>query len=793
MLDESRGMTQGPVARLGKLAFFLISSCFKYLVTENNSIDDPKSLQLGAALLDMLFHELTLVSTTTEGIHVSATTNLTSGQTLDTRCSSIVKLLCRSASSTWINTVLTSPRWLTILMQLVRNREDQILQRRLYRLLRSLLYSIEPEKIFCLLDFSIKDEDLSDEYILSKLPEHEKDSSKNIVCAFVELTGRSKPSSSEEAKALLRVLLGNSEWSKIIYGVIEQQFLLLNSMNSGAIAGADQSRSSVTRSCISCLDVLGAGFERLWVGGAAIIHPLVLANSQTDLVSVRANSASHSCGLVVSNTSNGLLEVVLGEGKQLNFTNKSDSTHHIVPSYPARSVELKENELLGACEILVSRPIPSHVAGLIEKCFLNRCLPLITATDTKQNKETDIDFSDSKNEYLLCATVFRSLAHLSVSDRKNDHDMTVNILNFPPSAIQQLVRFSTSHTTSGSMGSLEILEMHLTKIMTAMDTTVPEALDEVTSSSESTSPSIQHSALASPISFGNPGYNAGFYHGSYGRGLDEDNGNRNRGGWRDNADRAPPIGGRGMPPSSVFSMFGLGRPGGIDPTASVQQMLEMGFPQEWCEYALRRCGYNVELAINLCFERSSEMAQLIEEERELSSREPPHSGRNRWSRAPSFGGRDPLSMMSPFVSGQNPFNVAFSERDRRDRDQGGYVRGRGRGRERYTRPFGTSDSPFAAAPTYEENHSNLSGSDPHRTQSSSPVGRSALVCISGSAMIADDLICQGTAAGGFPSLGCRGYGVTQGKWYYEVTLLTAGCIQIGWVDSEFTGDSDKGM
>jgi hypothetical protein len=54
-----------------------------------------------------------------------------------------------------------------------------------------------------------------------------------------------------------------------------------------------------------------------------------------------------------------------------------------------------------------------------------------------------------------------------------------------------------------------------------------------------------------------------------------------------------------------------------------------------------------------------------------------------------------------------------------------------------------------------------------------------------------NLICVGP--NGFPSVGCRGFAVSEGKWYYECTLLSAGCIQVGWADCSFTGNSDQGQ
>lgn len=55
----------------------------------------------------------------------------------------------------------------------------------------------------------------------------------------------------------------------------------------------------------------------------------------------------------------------------------------------------------------------------------------------------------------------------------------------------------------------------------------------------------------------------------------------------------------------------------VDPAtqaAAIAQMTDMGLPREWCEVALRRCRYNVELAINMCFENGGDMSQIVAED-----------------------------------------------------------------------------------------------------------------------------------------------------------------------------------
>ena len=45
---------------------------------------------------------------------------------------------------------------------------------------------------------------------------------------------------------------------------------------------------------------------------------------------------------------------------------------------------------------------------------------------------------------------------------------------------------------------------------------------------------------------------------------------------------------------------------------------------------------------------------------------------------------------------------------------------------------------------------------------------------------------------GFPSVKAQHLCVDSGKWYYECHLLTPGCMQIGWVTPNYTGDASQG-
>jgi hypothetical protein len=66
-------------------------------------------------------------------------------------------------------------------------------------------------------------------------------------------------------------------------------------------------------------------------------------------------------------------------------------------------------------------------------------------------------------------------------------------------------------------------------------------------------------------------------------------------------------------------------------------MTDMGLPREWCEVALRRCRYNVELAINMCFENGGDMSQIVAEDAVMqaaqAARREAESASGRWHRS----------------------------------------------------------------------------------------------------------------------------------------------------------------
>lgn len=68
-----------------------------------------------------------------------------------------------------------------------------------------------------------------------------------------------------------------------------------------------------------------------------------------------------------------------------------------------------------------------------------------------------------------------------------------------------------------------------------------------------------------------------------------------------------------------------------EPSLDCKQMMEMGFPKEWCDIALLKCSGNVESAINFCFEHSGDMERLLAEAKNAQSGKNNSAGRAKAS------------------------------------------------------------------------------------------------------------------------------------------------------------------
>ncbi|KAG7389554.1 RING finger and SPRY domain-containing protein 1 [Phytophthora pseudosyringae] len=218
----------------------------------------------------------------------------------------------------------------------------------------------------------------------------------------------------------------------------------------------------------------------------------------------------------------------------------------------------------------------------------------------------------------------------------------------------------------------------------------------------------------------------------------------------------------------------------------VQQMMEMGFPKEWCDVALARCSQNVEAAINFCFEHSSDMERLVAEYR--SSRGSGADGNSKSSRKDDFEAISPL--LEQLSEMGFPFNwckkALAANRNNVD--------------AALTWILSNGEALEAEDRRDEETNLRASGGDAaENAPSAIPDGDDAVLmpnplrAVSGQACIEEhDLMVEGLVGGGFASVGAPDCLVSSGRWYYEAILHTNGCIQIGWADVAFCGAADRG-
>eukprot|EP01035_Chromulina_nebulosa_P017758 gene17758-23358_t len=277
--------------------------------------------------------------------------------------------------------------------------------------------------------------------------------------------------------------------------------------------------------------------------------------------------------------------------------------------------------------------------------------------------------------------------------------------------------------------------------------------------------------------------------------------------------------------AAVFSSYSSRN---IDPAAkaeAIAQMMDMGLPKEWCETALRRCRYNVEMAINMCFEHGDDMTRFVAEDNlaqsAISSRERDIFYRS--GRKPSSGADEPSPLPSDYVSMSSLARVLVGSRSttRRDppSDPNSAIRQlleMGFPPSWCARAMDASSNDVAGAlgwilshgeelstgvditsaplkPTnLTSNIENQSDLSPNTSSQETITIINPLVSVSGSATVSPDLTCA-VADEGFPSVGCRQFPVNSGKWYYEVVLHSSGCIQIGWVDLAYAGVADSGQ
>lgn len=219
----------------------------------------------------------------------------------------------------------------------------------------------------------------------------------------------------------------------------------------------------------------------------------------------------------------------------------------------------------------------------------------------------------------------------------------------------------------------------------------------------------------------------------------------------------------------------------------VQQMMEMGFPKEWCEVALMRCSQNVEAAINFCFEHSSDMDLLLAQHK--TSKE---EGATDGITSRAHQRKDDFDAISPLLEqlSEMGFPVNWCKK----------ALAANRNNVDAALTWILSNGEALEAEDRREEEAKLTTNLDGKESSSAMLMDTEVVLkpnplrvVSGQASIGEhDMMVEGLVGGGFASVGAPDCLVSSGRWYYEAVLLTNGCIQIGWADVAFCGAADRG-
>ncbi|CAN0246027.1 unnamed protein product, partial [Phaeothamnion confervicola] len=223
-----------------------------------------------------------------------------------------------------------------------------------------------------------------------------------------------------------------------------------------------------------------------------------------------------------------------------------------------------------------------------------------------------------------------------------------------------------------------------------------------------------------------------------------------------------------------------------DTAAAVAQMMEMGFPKEWSEVALRRSGNSLEQAVNFCFEHSGEMEQLMAEEQAIAAAAAAaaaHGGGRAGAESMRRSLESTLFMKQLVDMGFPPSWCAKALAANRNNVDAALT-------------WILSHGEALAAEEQEEDAEAAAhgeeGGGGSAAAAAAARPMNPLRVVSGVADLRSDLTVEGVPAGGFASVGARGFAVSSGRWYYEATLRTAGCMQLGWADAAYRGGAESG-
>ena len=212
-----------------------------------------------------------------------------------------------------------------------------------------------------------------------------------------------------------------------------------------------------------------------------------------------------------------------------------------------------------------------------------------------------------------------------------------------------------------------------------------------------------------------------------------------------------------------LSSNGSSQLSGANTDVLIQQLLEMGFPDDWCRQALEATRNNVDDALTWILTNGERLSgQDVEDDDDDDDDED--------------DSEDNHDADDDDNDVEGHYDMILEDLDGKDNDI------------EETNPDNVEDDEEVEVKLEKESEDkNDSLSD---TLSSSVWAES--ICpvrfVSGRSSIdSKTLSIAGLSSGGFSSVGTKGILLTSGKWYYEAELLTAGCLQIGWADGSFAG------
>ncbi|CAM9138781.1 unnamed protein product [Choristocarpus tenellus] len=238
------------------------------------------------------------------------------------------------------------------------------------------------------------------------------------------------------------------------------------------------------------------------------------------------------------------------------------------------------------------------------------------------------------------------------------------------------------------------------------------------------------------------------------------------------------------------------------------KMMEMGFPKEWCEVALRRCGNSLEQAVTFCFEHSHDMDQILATEQRTSSclnytflfylprvvlirYISPIIYSTLFIKQLMEMGFPPSWCTKALAANHNNVDAALTW----ILSHGEALAAEELGADNMGDSSGLDVQLRGEIREENEGMSGEVGEDGAVLEQGSEVAVPSvnpLQAVSGVGEFRKDLTVEGVPTGGFASVGCRGCLLSEGKWYYEATLKTAGCMQLGWSDAAYQGNAENG-